>query len=123
MQVARFLVCGGAATSAHWAAMALLISLGVAPLPATAAGAAIGSVFNYLLQRHWVFATTVAHRQALPAYAGTVAIGWGLNAAIFWLLASRLDLNTAVAQVCTSALVAIANFILYKRVVFHERTI
>lgn len=123
MQAARFLACGGAATGAHWAAMSLLIFLGAAPLPATAAGAAIGSVFNYLLQRRWVFASTVAHRLALPAYVGTVAVGWGLNAAIFWMLASGLDLNAATAQVCTSALVAVVNFMLYKKVVFHERTV
>lgn len=122
-QASRFLACGGAATCMHWAAMALLLVCGAPPLPATVAGAVIGSAFNYLLQRHWVFVATAAHRKALPAYAGTVALGWSLNAAGFWLLASFFHLDAPVAQVCTSALVAVVNFVLYKKVVFHERSV
>lgn len=49
-QVIRFLLSGGVATFIHWAVMGLFVSLGEQPTFATAIGALLGSIFNYLFQ-------------------------------------------------------------------------
>lgn len=120
-QVIPFLASGGFATAIHWTVMALLIRGGSQPVLATAIGAFVGSVFNYLFQFHWTFNGVGIHSKAIPAYASTAILGWCVNAGIFYFLISIAHAGQGLAQVCTTAVVAAMNFILYKRVVFHER--
>lgn len=101
--------------------MALLIRGGLQPLPATGIGALVGSAFNYLFQFHWTFNGVGVHGKAIPAYASTAVLGWCVNAGLFHVLISIAHAGHGSAQVFTTAGVAAMNFILYKRVVFHER--
>lgn len=105
----------------HWAVMAWLIQINVQALAATLAGAAVGSIVNYLLQFYWSFSGATVHHRALPAYLCTVIAGWGLNAGAFYTLVSLSAIGIGPAQIMATASVAIMNFILYKRFVFHER--
>ena len=119
----RFGISGGLSTSLHWCVMALLTYFQLtSPEIATGIGALTGAVLNYFLQYHFTFKTQREHKLAVPAYILVASLGWVLNFAIFWLLHSKLALIPAVAQVLTTGIVTVSNFILYKTVVFHEHT-
>ncbi len=120
-QLLPFLIFGGLSTAAHWGILALLASAGCNPLLATICGAVVGSVVNYLFQYHCTFSGAGAHRSAIPAYAAVVALGWAVNAAVFWCLMSGAGFSYIYAQVCATAVVTGMNFILYRKVVFNER--
>jgi putative flippase GtrA len=119
-RVLRFLLAGGAATALHWLVMGLFVLLGVTPVLATAAGAGVGLVFNYLAQHAWAFRSQLAHRQALPRYLASALIGWCLNLAVFSSL-QQLNAGIVAAQIGATALVALINFLLSERFVFHEQ--
>lgn len=101
--------------------MSALIQAGLQPVPATAIGAAVGSVANYLGQFHWTFDGRGAHGTALPAYACTVVLGWAANGGLFYALVSMAHIGLASAQLFTTLTIAVMNFVMYKRIVFHER--
>ncbi len=119
----RFCISGGIATLCHFALMALLIHWQINPLQATAAGATLGAVVNYVLQFHFTFAARARHQTALPAYLVTVAAGWLLNLILFRVFLAWLDGHAAPAQVLTTALITVLNMIWYKRFVFHDRIV
>ncbi len=120
-QVTQFLVSGGLATLIHWAVMGLLIREGLQPVVATTMGALAGSVFNYVVQFYWTFNGNGVHGRAMPTYACTVILAWCVNAGLFYFLTLLFHTGLVVGQACTTATVAVMNFILYKRIVFHER--
>lgn len=101
--------------------MLVLVRAGMTPVPATLIGALAGSLFNYLLQFHWTFKGHGVHRTAVPAYVGTVFLGWLVNAVLVWLFTSVAHAGVALAQLIATGAVAIMNFIAYQKVVFHER--
>lgn len=120
-QVVRFLVFGGASTAIHWAVMWSLVTIGLTPIVATSMGAVVGSVFNYAFQFFWTFDGVARHEKAIPVYVCTVVLAWVANASFYYLLTSFCEMGVEVAQVSTTIAVAAMNFILYKRIVFHER--
>ncbi|MFE8070211.1 GtrA family protein [Marinobacteraceae bacterium S3BR75-40.1] len=120
-QPLRFLLSGGAATLLHWGLMGLLIGFGMPAVAATGWGAFAGALANYLLQRQVVFRSSQPHRQALPSYGLCVALGWLANLLCFALLHQTLGLLSPWAQGLTTAAVAVLNYGLYKRFVFHDR--
>ncbi|KAA0910338.1 GtrA family protein [Pusillimonas sp. ANT_WB101] len=119
-QVLNFLISGGFATLLHWAVMAALAKAGMQPVWATSIGAVAGSFLNYVLQFYWTFRGNGMHGKAIPAYVCAVILGWCVNAGIFYLLISFAHFGLYMAQICATAVVAIINFIIYKRMVFHE---
>lgn len=122
-QLARFFIAGGFATLVHWIVMAMLIQQAIAPLYATILGAMMGSVINYLFQFYWVFKAKKAHQHIIPSYISIVVLGWILNAGLFSLLRNLTQADISYIQFYTTLMVAAINFITYKRIVFHERTI
>lgn len=119
-QIVNFLISGGFATLVHWTVMAALAKAGMQPIWATSIGAVAGSVLNYLLQFYWTFRGNGLHGKAIPAYVCAVVLGWCVNAGIFYLLISFAHSGLYTAQICATAVVAIINFIVYKRMVFRE---
>jgi len=117
----RFVFSGGVATLSHWLTMGLLIVAGTQPAVATAIGALIGAVINYILQRNVTFRSDVAHSQALRAYLLVCVITWVANLLIFIACHHWLGLTPLYAQGLTTALVAGLSYVLYKTMVFHER--
>lgn len=117
----RFVSSGALATGVHWLAMAALIGAGLAPAVATAGGVVAGAATNYPLQQRWTFGARPG-LAALPGYLLTCGLGVLLNSTAFLLLHRGLALSVAPAQLVTTALVAVANYTLYKRCVFHERS-
>jgi putative flippase GtrA len=114
----KFVVVSAAATGSHWLVMAALIAVGINAYWGTAIGAVVGAVVNYLGQRNIVFAHQGSHRQALPRYLAAVGINWLLNLGLFTALFAGLQLPVILSQVLTTAIVAGASFLLYRRFVF-----
>ena len=119
-EVQRFIVSGGVSTLSHWLTMALLIFAGVIPALATAIGAIVGAIVNYLAQKSYTFKSRSLHRIALPRYIAACAILWLANLVVFMLLNGPLSLPVAPAQLVTTALVAILSYWLYRIMVFTD---
>ncbi|SHH84747.1 GtrA family protein [Pollutimonas bauzanensis] len=122
-QAARFLWGGGLSTLLHWGTMAALLRAGMDAVCAAALGALAGAACNYLLQFHFTFHSSAPQRAALPAYGAVALASWCANTGLFYLLYRYGDLGQAAAQVVASSAVTLINFILYKKVVFHERPV
>ena len=120
--VLRFLVSGGIATAVHWAALWGLILLQVDAVLASSIGAFLGAIVNYFLQYFFIFKTKRQHKQALLAYAPAVLVSWLLNLVLFYSLYGDVFLDPLVAQVATTAVVMVVNFLLYKKVVFRAKS-
>lgn len=101
--------------------MGVLVYQGAQATLASVIGAIVGSVFNYLLQYYWTFRSGQPHSTHIPAYMLTVIVSWLLNALIFHLFITTTLLGVGFSQLFTSAIVALMNFIFYRRIVFHER--
>ena len=119
--VLRFLASGGIATVAHWATLWGLINLQVEAVLASSLGAFVGSVVNYFLQYFFTFKTKRLHKQALLAYIPAVSVSWLLNLVIFYSLYGRLFSEPLMAQVVTTGILAVVNFLFYKKIVFRAK--
>lgn len=117
----RYLISGGLATLLHWAIMAWLISVAVHANIATALGAFAGALLNYLLQFHFTFRSTHAHRDAMPRYLLITLLNWCVNNALFAGLHGFTHLTVPVVQMITTFIVLVFNFVMYRRFVFNER--
>ena len=120
--VLRFLVSGGIATAVHWATLWGLIHLQVEAVLASSIGAFVGAIVNYFLQYFFTFKTKRQHKQALLAYAPAVLVSWLLNLALFYSLYGGVFSEPLVAQMVTTGVVMVVNFLLYKKVVFRAKS-
>jgi len=118
----RFLLSGGIATLLHWATLWGLVTLQFDALWASGIGALVGAVANYFLQYFFTFKSKRAHQQAMLAYVPTVMVSWVLNLAVFYGLYTYALPNPMLAQVVTTGLVMVVNFLLYKKVVFRAKS-
>jgi putative flippase GtrA len=119
--VLRFLASGGIATVAHWATLWSLINLQVEAVLASSLGAFVGAVVNYFLQYYFTFKTKRLHKQALLAYIPAVSVSWLLNLIVFYSLYGRLFSEPLMAQVVTTGILAVVNFLFYKKIVFRAK--
>ena len=121
LQFQRFLFSGGTATLLHWAILWMLMVAGCPPVPASALGACGGATANYWLQYHVTFRSVTAHRNTIPGFLVVSGMSLVMNSSIFYALHTLAQWSPAVSQVITSGLVAIANFLTFKTLVFHDR--
>jgi putative flippase GtrA len=120
--VLRFLVSGGIATLVHWATLWGLLQLQVEAVLASSIGAFVGAIVNYFLQYFFTFKTKRQHKKALLAYMPAVLISWLLNLGLFYSLYGELVSDPLIAQVVTTGVVMVVNFLLYKKVVFRAKS-
>jgi putative flippase GtrA len=117
----RYVVVGSAALSIHLLVLqALLLAKACPSWTASAVGFVVACVFNYLLQRLWVFQSGRSHLIALPAYAAITTIMLGVNTTLFALLVG-LGLAPLVAQTATTACVFVLNFLGNRHIIFGRR--
>jgi putative flippase GtrA len=120
--VLRFLVSGGIATAIHWATLWGLIILQVEAVLASSIGAFVGAIANYFLLYFFNFKTKRRHKKALLAYIPVVLVSWLLNLVLFYCLYSWLLPDPLMAQVVTTGVVMVVNFLLYKKLVFRSKS-
>ncbi len=120
-QSVRFALSGGLSTVSHWSVMALMMGIGVSPSMATAIGALVGAIINYILQRNVTFQSTISHQFALGRYLGVCTLAWTVNLILFELLHYTLLLSVLISQCIATFVIALMSYFLYKRVVFNGR--
>lgn len=109
--MARFAVVGVSGAAVYFLLLrALVEGAGIAPLAASSFAFVLVVIENYLLHRHWTFASRVPHRQALPRFV--LMAGWGsiVNGAVMAVLL-RLGWHYLLAQALALAVVITCNFI------------
>ena len=87
---------------------------------ATAAGAVLGALVNYVLQYWLTFTSERSHKQTVPAYIAVCALLWLGNLIVFDALSTAAGMATAPAQLITTCLMTCASFLLYREIVFSE---
>ena len=118
-QFKRFLAGGAVATLLHWAVMAALIGLGAMPPMATAVGAGMGLLANYLAQHRYTFRSRQSHQTAFPRYVSAAATGWLVNLVAFVAM-QRAGAALIAAQLAATAIATAINFFLARRFVFDD---
>jgi putative flippase GtrA len=93
--------------------LTLLVSVfAVKPSLASVAGAILGASVNYLLNYHFTFASTMAHRVTAPRFAVVAGISVVLNGVGMWFATSKLGLHYLIAQLgCTGLVLAVGYLI------------
>ena len=119
-QILRFVFVGGVSTLSHWTVMALLIFAAVMPEIATATGAIVGAIVNYILQKSFTFQSTQSHKSTLPRYVFACALLWLANLVVFTTLSRLLGMQIVMAQLLATAMVAVLSYWLFKKSVFND---
>lgn len=91
------------------------------PALASSAGYGLGAVFNYYLNYSYTFRSRRDHQTAVLRFAGLVALGLTLNAALLHQLSHHLGLNLWLSQIIATIAVTIINFLLAKSWVYRSR--
>ena len=121
-QIKRFIISGGSSTLLHYITMGLLIFLGMDAIWATSIGAVSGAVYNYVLQYYYTFRSQRKHRHSLYAYLAASVLAWLSNLLLFMLFHKILEAGIIIAQLLTTSIVTLQNFIIYKKLVFLHNT-
>ncbi len=98
-------------TAAHYLLLISLVELlGANEVAASTAGATLGAVVNYVLNRRFTFASGKSHGEALTKFLIIAALGLALNSLLMFMLVELLGLYYLIAQVLTTGLVLLWNF-------------
>lgn len=121
IQFASFAGVGAVATATQYVILFLGVQLlGVHPVAASTVGFALSALLNYWLNHRLTFVSALPHRRALPRFALVVAVGLGLTSAFMWLGVEVLDFHYLLAQLGTTALVLIWNFVASRLWAFYD---
>lgn len=121
-QFSAFVGVGFVAAAVHYSVLIGLVELGgMEPVPATLAGFVAGGVVSYVLNRRHTYRSERSHAAATWRFTIVAAIGFGLTAALMWIFVERLDAPYLPAQVVTTGIVMMWNFVAHKFFSFGER--
>jgi len=113
-QIVRFLVVGGMATGIQFLLLALFVELGLlSEVVASGTAYFLSAIANYLANYHLTFASKRPHRETLPRFAITAALGLTINTLVFALAFLALPYYL-VAQVIATGVTLMCNFLLHK---------
>jgi putative flippase GtrA len=110
-QLLRFIVVGAICTGLQYLVLVAAVEWGGADaLIASGAGFLLSAALNYLLNRRFTWASSVAHRAAVRRFALVVASGLLLNLLGMRLLHGYLHWHYVPAQVLTTLVTLLWNF-------------
>jgi putative flippase GtrA len=110
-QFLRFMAVGAGGTAVQYAALWAGVRFDLAPAAiASAVGYLLGSLFNYLLNYYFTFASRKSHLEAAAKFYTLVGVGWLLNTALMGMLVHGRDWNVWLAQVFTTGVCLLWNF-------------
>lgn len=114
-EIVVFLLVGVVATASHYALLVFLVEIQkVAAVPASAAGAFLGAVVSYFLNRELTFRSSRAHREAMPRFFAVAALSLATNTGLMALFTGPLGIAYLIAQVVTTGILIIVTFGLNK---------
>ncbi|MDO8813315.1 MAG: GtrA family protein [Gallionella sp.] len=119
-QFAHFSGVGFISAMGHYGLLVVLVQcVGVAPIPASVAGALLGAGINYLLNYRFTFRSTKRHRDAVLKFAVIALACLLLNTIFMWLGIELLRLHYLISQIITTGLVLIWSFLGNRYWTFH----
>lgn len=114
-QIRRFASTGVVAAVGHYGTLVLAVELlRLAPAAAAAAGYVVGGVIAYLLNRNWTFESKAKHERAIPRFLLANAVALALTAALMALFTGPLGAHYLPAQLVTTGVVMVWNFLAYR---------
>lgn len=114
-QFLTFAVVGVMAAIVHFGILALLVETGASgPVMGSAIGFVVAACTSYALNRRFTFNATRDHKGAVPRFALVALGGFLLNAALMELVAVRLGIYYLLAQVVSTLVVMVWNFVGYR---------
>jgi putative flippase GtrA len=117
-QFAKFIVVGVLNTAFGYGVFALLIYIGVSPIPALVVTYVVGASFNFMTTGRFVFQQL--HSAALLRFIAAYVVVFLVNAGLYKAL-SAMGLSPLVAQAICLPVMAIFSFMLFKFHVFNPR--
>ena len=119
-QFFSFTGVGFASAIGHYGLLISLVQgLGVAPVPASVAGALLGAWINYSLNYRFTFRSKKRHRESVAKFAVVATVGLLLNTAFMWIGVDWLGVHYLISQVVTTGLVLIWSFLANRYWTFH----
>lgn len=106
----RYGVVGVLATAAHYLLMASLMNIGWLPVSASTAGALLGALVAYGVNRKWTFEASHSTRRMMR-FMSVAAMGLLMNAVLLFVIHQWLIGSVIVAQLLTTGLVFVATFL------------
>ena len=121
-QVSAFAGVGLVAAVVHYGALVLLVEAGgVGAVPAALVGYVLGGIVSYVLNRRYAFMSERPHREATWRFAVVMASGFLLTWAFMGLLNGKLGVPYLLAQLVTTLVVMVWNFIANRAWTFAEK--
>jgi putative flippase GtrA len=112
VQFMQFAGVGVLGTLAHYTLLVLMVEVFHSEvIIATSCGALLGALVNYALNYKFTFKSNKRHVEALSKFLVIAAVGFVLNAILMALFANILAWYYLAAQVATTLLVLVWNFL------------
>ena len=110
-QFVQFAGVGAIGTLAHYMLLVMLVEVfGVNAVAASTAGATLGALVNYALNRRYTFRSNKRHREALTKFLVIAATGLALNSGFMLVFVETCGFHYLLAQVVSTGLVLVWNF-------------
>lgn len=106
----RFGLVGAAATGLQYLILVLLVHQGVAAAVASTIGFMTSACGSYVLNYHFTFRSRESHGPAIAKFMTLVSVGLAINYGLMQLLVGA-GWYYLVAQICTTGVVFLWNFI------------
>jgi putative flippase GtrA len=120
--VVRFLLVGGATTACQYVVLTLLVELlHVKADVASSIGYGIGAAVSYVMNRFWTFKSDLPHAQSLPRFIVMIGVGLLLSFVMMHVLVDFAGIYYLLAQVLTTGIVMLSNYLLAASWVFIAR--
>ena len=115
----RFILVGGATTACQYIVLTLLVELLHTKADvASSIGYGVGAAVSYILNRFWTFKSDLSHAQSLPRFIVMIGIGLLLSFALMHALVDFAGIYYLLAQVLTTGMVMLSNYLLAASWVF-----
>ena len=122
LQFLLFGAVGAVGTAGHYTTLVLLVEiLHWDPAVSSFIGAVVGAVINYILNYRYTFKSCQPHHIAASKFMLIAALGAGINTLLMFLFVHRLQVYYLLAQVITTGIVLLWNFLLNKMWTFAEK--
>lgn len=122
-RIIRFVIAGGTGAVINLTALYLLVTYaGLNPVLGSVGSFICAFFVSFSLQKLWTYKNydkQTAGKQ-MTVYLGIQLFNLALNTGIMYILVHHTPIHYLVAQVITSAFIAIESFFLYKHIVFRD---
>lgn len=116
-RIVTYLIIGGANTVINLLIFYVFLKIQVNYLIANLLCFIIGVLLGYILNTLIVFKSQL-HFAALFKYSSVYLSSMAINIVLLFLLVHYAELNKMLAQIITTAIVTVVNYVLIKKVVF-----